>query len=206
MDVDSIERHFAEKLETIEILEEPDVDAICWYVDDFIIAADRFVNQIVTRIINPQSAKYFHKKVPIINLYYIINAILEQGNKEIYASLFRDHIKPIFQYGFSLGDALLVNKLKDLLSIWEKQDYYPAEFIKDIYSLLDLKNAPLLNSKGTVVAVNPLSFSFGNEVQPELQEEPIEHKKRGRSWMKTIEQWMENNTEYVDHEIPDAVN
>ena len=191
-----IEEEFAEKLNNLDLLEEADVDAICWFISDFEKAAAIFVQQIVNRIINPYQVHFFKHQTPLITLFYLIDGIIS-NNPSVYTELFAPYIIEAFNVATN-GNDKNIDKLRQLATIWATNNVFGEQISNDLQKIIN----PSAFRNESIVAVEPLAFQ---QTEPPLEsfEIPVEEQLvKQRAWLKPKNIWVTTPSEIAVIEAP----
>ena len=199
MEEAKIEEEFANKLNGLDLLEEVDVSAICWFVEDFEKCSEIFASQIINRILNPYKVAFFKRETPVITLFYVIDAIINNLKPDLQRrmiKLFKPNIANALSVAIGNSDKKTAQKITDLVSIWNKKELFGEEVSANLQDILNPK-APHIAS---LIQVNPLSFD-AEQVNPlSLETTQTQVPKKQRSLMKSKELWVTLPSEICEHD------
>ena len=194
-----IEEEFANKLNSLDLLEEVDVSAICWFVEDFDKCSEIFASQIINRILNPYKVAFFKRETPVITLFYVIDALINNLKPDLQArmiELFKPSIANALSVIMASSDKKVIQKLTDLVTIWTKKELFGKEVSDNLQEILNPKSPHI----ASLIQVNPLSFDAEqtNSISLETTQEQVP--KKQRSLMKPKEQWTTLPSEVCEHD------
>ena len=184
-----IEEEFAEKLNNLDLLEEADVEAICWFISDFEKAAKIFVQQIVNRIINPYQVHFFKHQTPLITLFYLIDGIIS-NNPSVFTDLFSPYIIDAFNVAVN-GNDKNIDKLRQLATIWANNNIFGEKISAELQKIIN----PSAYRNESIVAVEPLEFQHSDPPVSTFEASNGENLVKQRAWLKPKDVWVSTISE-----------
>ena len=225
MNKETASKIFSELLDQFYENNKFQIDAFCYFADDFEQFKQIFVNQIVNRILNPpylritKGNETTQSIQPVLLLYYLIDVFSKYCHQG-YRNLFSDKLPTLFEYSLSFNDQYLTIKLHNLLNSWFDENVFDESVLEKLKSLFPedkpqgieqfqphvimmqnpiqgMMNSYTMNQNPQIYPMN-MDYNMFNNVQPQVINATLndDDKRMCRTWMRNALDWETPNKDF----------